>query len=259
MSSLCSDAQHYEHHFSNCNVSGSVTIYDYKSSKWIFTDSSDAHRLSLPASTFKIINTLIALELKVLKDENEILKFPGIPDTTLFGNRQDTYHDMALDEAFKKSVIWFYYDLAEKIGRKNYKKYLRKTKYGNANFTQSGIDFWNFGSFGISPVEQIEFLRRLYEHKEPFSKRSYDILKKVMLHEKTETYSIYAKSGWERNQDNDVGWWVGYVTTSNNDVYFFATRLVKPRSQINSKFSSCRKQITLKVLNDTFKNLIFDK
>ena len=61
--------------FKDCKVQGSTSIYDYKNKKWIFSDASDANIETLPASTFKIINLLIALETRVIKDENEVVKF----------------------------------------------------------------------------------------------------------------------------------------------------------------------------------------
>lgn len=235
--------------FSKNHVTGSVTVFDYGNQIWYYSDSIDARRPSLPASTFKIINTLIALNTGALQDENEVIPFKGIPDTVLFGFRPETYHDMALDEAFKKSVVWFYYELAERIGKKTYQKYLRKADYGNGNLTQPGTDFWNFGDFAISPVEQIEFLVAVYRQKKPFSKRSYEILKDVMLHEATETYKIYAKTGWERNAKEDNGWWVGYIVTEKNTI-FFATRITKPRQAINKNFSSLRKKLTMEFLRN---------
>ena len=63
---------------------------------------------TLPASTFKIINTLIALETGVIADENEIVKWPGKTDTVKYGYRPDIYHDMSLKEAFKRSAGWVY-------------------------------------------------------------------------------------------------------------------------------------------------------
>lgn len=234
--------------FEECNVVGSTTIYDYRNQKWFFTDSVDAQKETLPASTFKVINTLISLETGALKDENEIIQFTEMPDTVLFGYRPETYHDMALEEAFRKSVLWFYYELADRVGRETYKKYLSRLDYGNMKLGQPGIDFWNLGKFGVSPIGQIKFLISIYEKSSTFSERSYEILEKIMLHEETVNYKIYAKTGWKRSDKENLGWWMGYVTTENN-VYFFATRLIKPARLPAEDFSSCRKKITMQVFN----------
>jgi len=233
--------------FRECSIKGSTTIYDYKNQYWIYSDSLDALKLSLPASTFKIINLLIALEIKVIKDENEVIKWVGKTDTTLYGYRPEIYKDMTLREAFEVSAGWVFIELAKKIGKKNYTKYLNACRYGNLDLSMKDVDFWNFGSFGISPQNQVMFLKAVYEEKLPFSKRNYEILKRVMIVEKTNDYTIRAKTGWTRDGGIDSGWWVGYVESREN-TYFFATRISKKRSESNPNFGQCRKTITKTIL-----------
>lgn len=233
--------------FRECGIKGSTTIYDYKNQKWIYSDSLDAQKLSLPASTFKIINLLIALELKVIKDENEVIKWVGKTDTTLYGYRPEIYKDMTVREAFEVSAGWVFIELAKKIGKKNFIKYLKACRYGNVDLSEIDTDFWNFGRFGISPQNQVAFLKAVYEEKMPFSKQNYKILKKVMAIEKSNDYTIRAKTGWTRDGDIDSGWWVGYVESREN-TYFFATRISKKRSELNSNFGQCRKTITKTIL-----------
>lgn len=233
--------------FKDCKLEGSTTIYDYKNKKWLFSNSNDAHIETLPASTFKVINLLIALETGVIKDENEIVGWVGKTDTTLYGYRPEIYKDMTVKEAFEVSAGWVFIELAKKIGKERYKHYLKLCQYGNHNLSQKDDDFWNFGAFAISPVNQIEFLVKVHEEKLPFSKRSIAILKRVIITEKTETYTFRSKTGWTRVSGNDIGWWLGYVERNDN-VYFFATRIIKKRSNINTNFGQCRKDITKNIL-----------
>ncbi|AFK03157.1 penicillin-binding protein transpeptidase [Emticicia oligotrophica DSM 17448] len=237
----------FQHAFEECQIKGSTTIYDYQNKRWIYSDSLDAQKETLPASTFKIINLLIALETKVISDENQVIKWVGKTDTTLYGYRPEIYHDMSVKEAFEVSAGWVFIELAKKIGRKNYLKYLKACHYGNADLSEKGVDFWNFGKFVISPKNQITFLRDVYEEKLPFSKRNYEILKKVMITEQTPDYTIRSKTGWTRDGGIDSGWWVGYLE-KNNNTYFFATRIAKKRSEVNPDFGQCRKTITRKIL-----------
>lgn len=237
--------------FKECGIPGSITLYDYQQKKWIFSDEKDAQYATLPASTFKIINTLIALETGTAKDENHIVKWPGTTDTVKYGYRPSIYHDISMKEAFQKSAGWAYVEMAKIIGKKTYRRYLKKCNYGNVDLSQKDADFWNFGPFAISPKNQVEVLKAIYEEKLPFSKRNYQILKKIMVVEKVKNYTIRAKTGWTRDGGKDTGWWVGYVTKGQGkkkEVYFFATRLIKPRSVKNKRFSRCRKTITKKVL-----------
>lgn len=233
--------------FEDCNLDGSITIYDYNAQKWISSDIKDSHVPTLPASTFKIINTLIALECGVIENEHEIIKWPGSTDTVKYGYRPKIYHDMSMKEAFKASAGWAYIELAKKIGKENYRKFLTANNYGNVDLSINDDDFWNFGNFSISPVNQIEILKCIYEETLPFKKQSFAILKNMMLVESSPSYSIRAKTGWTRDGGKDTGWWIGYVEKQDN-VYFFATRVIKKRSVKNADFGKCRKIITKKTL-----------
>ena len=235
--------------FEECSIDGSITVYDYHEQKWMSNDLDDSQFPTLPASTFKIVNTLIALETGAVKNENKIIPWISDYDTVKYGHRPNTYHDMSMKEAFKLSAGWAYVELAKKIGKARYKNYLTRIGYGNADVSIDDPDFWNFGNFAISPANQIEVLIGIYEETLPFSERSFAILKDIMIEQKTETYTLRAKTGWTRDGGKDTGWWVGYVE-NEDDVYFFATRLIKDRSESNPNFSSCRKEISRKILGD---------
>ncbi|TLV00910.1 class D beta-lactamase [Dyadobacter luticola] len=245
--SLSAFAQDLVTPFKDCNLTGSITIYDYKNKKWIVSDNADSRRETQPASTFKIINLLIALETGTIADENAIVKWPGSTDTTLYGYRPEIYKDISVKEAFEVSAGWAFVELAKKIGRDKYAHYLKLAGYGNGNLSEKGADFWNFGPFGVSPRNQVEFLIKVFEGKTPFSKRNVDILKRVMINEQTADYTLRAKTGWTRVDGNDIGWWVGYVERKEN-TYFFATRVTKKRSIVNADFGNCRKTITINIL-----------
>ena len=233
--------------FKDCGLAGSTTIYDYKQQKWIFSNPADADKASLPASTFKIINLLIALETGVIKDENEVIKWPGSTDTTRYGYRPEIYRDMTVREAFEVSAVWVFLDLAKKIGRERYKHYLTLCRYGNADLSEENPDFCHMGNLAISPRNQVELMIKIYEGKVPFSKRNLEILKRVMVTEQNENYTIRSKTGWTRENHTDSGWWVGYVERKDN-VWFFATRISKDRNVPNPGFGNCRKEITRTIL-----------
>jgi beta-lactamase class D len=239
----------FKKYFDECVVKGSIAIFDNNNQQWILSDTVNVMNESLPASTFKIINLLIALETKTIKNENEIVKWVGKTETIKYGYRPEIYHDMSVKEAFEVSAGWVFIELAKKIGKENYKKYLSVCNYGNLNLTESNDDFWNFGNFAISPINQVEFIKKLYEEKLPFSKHNIDIVKRVMITEKTEEYLIRAKTGWTRENNINTGWWVGYIE-ANNNTYFFATLLLQDRKNNRNDFGSCRKEITKKIFNE---------
>ena len=239
----------FKNHFDNCGVIGSIAIFDNKNQQWILSDTTNVNAEKLPASTFKIINLLIALETKTIRDENEIVKWIGKTDTLKYGYRPEIYHDMSVKEAFEVSAGWVFVELAKKIGRENYKKYLKACNYGNLNLSENNDDFWNFGKFAISPINQVEFIKNLYEEKLPFSKHNVEIAKRVMITEKTDNFTIRAKTGWTRDNNVNTGWWVGAVETNDN-TYFFATCLLQDRKNNRADFGSCRKDITKKIFRD---------
>ncbi|MGB0526010.1 MAG: penicillin-binding transpeptidase domain-containing protein [Flammeovirgaceae bacterium] len=241
-------AQHaWNQPFEKCGLKGSITIYDYQQKKWMSSDIEDSHIPTLPASTFKIVNTLIALETGVIQNEDEIIPWIDDYDTLKYGHRPNIYHSMSMKEAFKLSAGWAYVELAKRIGKDRYKHFLTQINYGNVDLSIDDPDFWNFGKFAISPVNQINVLVGIYEETHPFSKTSFNTLKEMMIVERTSEYVIRAKTGWTRDGGKDTGWWVGYIEKSD-EVYFFATRLIKNRSESNPNFGTCRKRITKTIL-----------
>lgn len=229
--------------FQDCSLEGSITVYDHKNKKWTFSDRRDARRETLPASTFKIINSLIALETGAVKDEKEVFKWDGQEREVDAWNS-----DTDLENAFRNSTVWFYEEVAKRVGQEKYREFLKKSRYGNGKIDRGeGVNFWVTGEFGVTPENQIKFLKAFYEEKLPFSKRSFEIVKRIMLEEKTDQYALRAKTGWTRFGGKDTGWWIGYVERADN-TYFFATRVEKKRETQNPRFGECRKEITRSVL-----------
>lgn len=87
----------------------------------------------------------------------------------------------------------------------------------------------------------------IYEETLPFHKDYFRILKNMMMEEQTNNYILRAKTGWTRDGGKDTGWWVGYVERDEN-VYFFATRVIKDREPRNAGFGKCRRKITKSIL-----------
>ncbi len=244
-----SGAQSVDRLLAECQVKGSVTTLDPQTGHWSFTDSLDATRSSQPASTFKIINLLVALETGIITSADDTIRWPGHTDTVLYGYRPEIYHDMTVREAFRESAGWVFIELAKRIGRGQYQYYLHRSGYGNGDLSEKGDDFWNFGAFGVSPVQQVKFIERMLKYDLPFSRRNIDVLKDVMNQEDFSGGRIYHKTGWTRIAGQDIGWWVGYYTTSNRTV-IFATRIQKSRSVRTDSFGDCRKTITRSFLSN---------
>lgn len=233
----------FKKQFEKFHVEGSFALVDLRNNKWILCNQKQLRNPLIPASTFKICNSLIGLETGVIKDENSVIPWDGVARSRTEWNKD---HD--LKTAFKNSTVWYYQELARRVGGQRMKKWLDLIGYGNAD-TSGGIDmFWLSGGLRITPEQQVRFLKRLYEGDLPFSKRTQEIVKRIMVVKDTETYTLRAKTGWGVQDGLDIGWYVGYLQTKSG-VYCFATVAQRPKSE-NSDFLRARIEITLSMLKE---------
>ncbi|HRI65636.1 MAG TPA: penicillin-binding transpeptidase domain-containing protein [Polyangium sp.] len=130
---------------------------------------------TLPASTFKIPNAIIALDSGVLKDEKVVFQWDGQKRW-----HEDWNRDHALPTSMWYSVVWFYQHIATEVGTERYKKYLSAFHYGNEDPSGEVQMFWLNGTLQISPREEVAFLTTMYEGKLPVNPRSVDIVKKIL-------------------------------------------------------------------------------
>ena len=120
--------------FKQNNAIGTFVLYDLNADKYTIHNSSRADSAAIPASTFKIFNSLVILEEAVLKDENQILKWDG---EKKFLNIWEQDH--TLKSAIKYSVVWFYQECARQVGEKRMQFWIDSAGYGNQNIA-GGID-----------------------------------------------------------------------------------------------------------------------
>jgi beta-lactamase class D len=208
--------------FNTKNIQGTIVISSLDGTTTYSHNDTRAAIRMLPASTFKIPNTLIALEEGAINDETQVLKWDGKERNIAAWNR-----DQTLESAFKSSCVWAYQELARRIGTARYESYLTQIGYGNALPTPILTTFWLEGDLRISALEQIAFLKRLYRRKLPFKPTSYDALKRIMIVEQTPAYTVRAKTGWAgfgKTTAPQIGWYVGYLEAKGN-VWLFALNM----------------------------------
>lgn len=232
---------------------GSFVITNLKNNKTsVYNDSVSSERYP-PCSTFKITNSLISLQSGIAKDANCKILYDSLrnPPKAWWHKAVPFKYwmqDHTMKTAIKNSVVWYYQELARRIGEDDMMRLLKQIDYGNNNIS-SGIDnFWLCGSLTISAYEQINFLKKLYTKQlTGFSDESQEIVKEIMLNESTENYKLYGKTGGGDCWNNQViGWYVGFVETKS-DTYIFAMNIfLKDFKGLGNK----RIEITKQVLKD---------
>jgi beta-lactamase class D len=197
---------------------GAIIIYNQASKEYIRYNEARCKERFSPASTFKILNSLIGLETGVIPDENYIIKWDGIKMDAPEWNRDHT-----LASSIKYSVVPYYRELARRVGKERIQSYIDKTGYGNGEKIINNTDnFWLDNSLKISAEEQIDFLQRFNNYKLPFSKRAVDVVKKIMPEEAYANSKLKFKAGTNKiSETKYIGWLVGYVAQGQN-VYYFA-------------------------------------
>jgi beta-lactamase class D len=205
--------------FRSKGAEGTMVIRSLHSRKSYVHNDLRANRKVSPASTFKICNTLIALEEKAVTEENNLLKWDGTRYDFSDWNR-----DQTLESAFRLSCVWYYREIARRVGAVKYRRYLDGAGYGRLREPFDTTAFWLDGSLVVSPFGQAEFLEKVYRRTLPFSISSYEKLADIMINEKGPGYTIRAKTGWAARMEPQIGWFVGYVETAG-DVWFFAMNI----------------------------------
>ncbi len=180
---------------------GSAVILDL-STKEVSVFGNNANERLNPCSTFKILNAMIALEEKVVKDENEVIPWDKKVRTYDFWNK-----DHSMRSAIAVSTVWFFQDLARRVGAEKMQKWVSLVNYGNNDTSKTLSDFWlSEGSLKISAYEQTSFLATFLTKELPFSKEVMDTTLKIITLEEKPEYSFGGKTG----TCGGIGWFVGF-------------------------------------------------
>jgi len=211
-------------YFDDQHVTGTFGLYDNGTGQFVMYNLSRFKDSAyLPASTFKIVNSLIGIETGRIVNEKTVIKWDGVTRQVPEWNK-----DLTMEEAFKVSALPYYQEVARRIGRDTMQHWLDSLKYGNHKIGEKVDMFWIDNSLTITPDEEMGLVKRLYFGQLPFQKRSQDIVKKVMLQESNANYKLSYKTGWGfRPNGNALGWIVGWIE-ENQHPYFFVLNLEGP-------------------------------
>jgi beta-lactamase class D len=215
-------------YFDANKVTGTFGLYDNGKNEFTVYDLARFKDSAyLPASTFKIVNSLIGIETGRIVDEKMIIPWDG-----KVRNVADWNKDLTMAEAFKVSAVPYYQEVARRIGKDTMQRWLDTLGYAAKNgraVIKSPIDtFWLDNSMKITADEQLGLVKRLYFDQLPFQKRTLRLVKDVMVREKNSNYTLAYKTGWGFAENgNSIGWTVGWVE-ENKHPYFFALNVEGP-------------------------------
>ena len=162
----------------------------------------------LPASTFKVMLSLIALETGALRGADEIVKWDGKP----YPSRPEWQKDMALREAMQTSSENYFGTLATRVGHERMAEWVKRVGYGNGRVGTNPPRIWHDGVLTVTAQQQLAFIDRLRRGDLPFSAKTIATVKSAMLHSETGGRRIYGKTGTHSDKDgNGNAWWIGWV------------------------------------------------
>ena len=218
------------------NADGKITVYNM---------ALDTTRVT-PASTFKIVNSLIGLQTGAITNEGMVIKWDGIKRSNDKWNK-----DMDMKEAFKVSSVPYYQEVARRIGRDTMRTWIDSLSYGNKNIEGRIDSFWLNNQLKISPDEQLGLLKKLYFDQLPFRKSVQQSVRDVMLQEDNTAYRLSYKTGWGFDeQDHNIGWINGWIE-ENRHVYFFVLLVKSADEKIDMR------NVRIDVLKDILKHYGF--
>jgi beta-lactamase class D len=227
------------------NATGKFTVHNLSR----YRDSA-----YLPASTFKIFNSLVGLQTGKIVNDSMVIKWDGIKRGV-----DDWNKDLTMYEAFRVSAVPYYQEVARRIGKDTMQFWLDSLKYGARTDTnlfkiESSVDsFWLDNSLKITPDQELGLVKQLYFNQLPFFKSYQETVKRAMLFESNTNYRLGYKTGWGFTQNGHaLGWVVGWIE-ENNHPYFFVLNIESPDKNFDMK------PVRMKMLKDILTQLGFLK
>ncbi|MDX1725460.1 MAG: class D beta-lactamase [Pseudomonas sp.] len=205
--------------FDRAAMQGTFVLYEIGSGQLLGHNRPRAQTRYIPASTFKIANSLIGLATGAVSSVDEVFPYDGKPRFL-----KTWEQDMGLREAIKVSNLPVYQELARRIGLQRMRRQVEALGYGNGQVGSEVDQFWLKGPLTISAVEQTQFLARLAQDQLPFPPAIQGQVREICRLEQGAGWTLYGKTGWATAQDPGIGWWVGWLE-QDDKLYSFALNI----------------------------------
>ncbi len=202
-------------HFAAAGTTGTMVVHRAgPRPQTVVVGARRAARRFLPSSTFKIPNSLLAIDRGVARGADQ--PYPG-PNPNFLVDGQPLLPavcegDLTLATAFANSCIPIYQRIARRLGIETYRRAVRAMGYGNGRVDGAPLDrFWLEGPFAISAREQVRFLERMRRGALPVSRRALREVREMMVVQRDGQTVLRGKTGYVFSTDPRLGWWVGWV------------------------------------------------
>lgn len=234
-------------YFDENKVEGCFAIMDNASGKFTVHNLARYRDSSyLPASTFKIVNSLIGLQTGKIVNDSMVIKWDGVTRRVADWNK-----DLTMYEAFRVSSVYYYQEVARRIGKDTMQFWLDSLGYDTKKIKGAVDSFWLNNTLKVTPDEQLGLVKRLYFDQLPFFKSYQEVVKRAMLFEENTNYRLGYKTGWGfKENGNAIGWVVGWIE-ENKHPYFFVLNIESPDKDFDMW------TVRMKMLKDILKHLGF--
>lgn len=234
---------------------GCFLLADLKSQKVVQQNGDTCDVRLSPASTFKIVLSLIGYESGILKNSAN-------PIWHYHESYKAPFSSWKLPQGpatwMSNSCVWYSQVLTKKLGMTKLKSYIQKFNYGNQNLSgddgkNNGLtNAWLGSSLKISPREQMMFLQRMLNKKLSLSSSTYDLAKEILLIGKLKNgWVLYGKTGTALDKNNSVnslsaindsheqsvGWFIGWITKDNRTLVVIKNIVGKEKDVLDIKDS----------------------
>ena len=211
---------------------GTFVLWEPDSARLQASDTARANKGFLPASTFKVFNSLVALQTGAVANEQEVLPWDGVKRGS-----PDWNEDQNMTQAIARSTVWWYQEVARRAGADRMQHWLDTVGYGNRNMADSIHLFWLQGGLHITPLEQIRFMEALYNKELPFDLAHQRTVKRILPGDSTAQWKLQGKTGWAIRESDEYGWYVGWVER-NGRTAFFATNIdMKTMDDVRKRYT----------------------
>lgn len=211
---------------------GCYLLYNLKTEKFETQYNLELCKMrESPCSTFKVPLALMAFDANILKDESTLYKWDGKKRFREVWNQDHTAASW-----MKESVLWYSQRLTPKLGMKRMKKYLQEFDYGNQDLSGGLQTSWLSSndvkdSLKISPLEQLEFMKKWWTRELPVSKHAYEMTDKITyLETSSNGYALNGKTGsgyLGKKNERQLGWFIAHLQNGGNE--YLSVVLIKEK------------------------------